>query len=104
MQKKQRIEKNEILHIVLDTIQKFTSNNGIDVNGEINHEQRLIGKSGIFDSMDLVNFLVDLEEVLEERYDKVISLQDERAMSRSHSPFLNPEELTKFILELNEDE
>lgn len=98
------MKQGEILGIVLETLQNYVSNNGIELNGEITQSQRLIGKSGILDSMDLVNFLVDLEEVLEERYDKIISLQDERAMSRSHSPFLNPEELTNFILELNEEE
>ena len=54
--------------------------------------------------MDLVNFTVDLEEVLEEKFDKAFMLSSERAMSRSHSPFMNPEELTKFILELDSDE
>ncbi len=91
----------EILQIVLETVKKFSDNNGIEIEGEVSPLQRLIGKSGIFDSMDLVNFLVDLEEVLEEKYDKSFSLQDERAMSRSHSPFMNPEELSKFIVELN---
>ena len=54
--------------------------------------------------MDLVNFLVDLEEVLEDTFDKGFTLSDERAMSRSHSPFMNAEELTKFILELDGEE
>lgn len=67
----------EILQIVLETVKKFSDNNGIEIEGEVSPLQRLIGKSGIFDSMDLVNFLVDLEEVLEEKYDKSFSLQDE---------------------------
>ncbi len=98
------MEKEQVQQIVLETIKDFCNQNGIDIQGEISLNQRLIGSSGLFDSMDLVNFLVDLEEVLEEEYDQEFILQDERAMSRSHSPFMNPEELTKFILEINEQE
>ena len=98
------MEKDTVKKIVLETIAEFCDNNGIEVEGEITSESRLIGKSGLFDSMDLVNFLVDLEEVLEDTFDKGFTLSDERAMSRSHSPFINAEELTKFILELDGDE
>ena len=97
------LEKDKIQAIVLNTIQEFCENNGVEFEGEITADQRLIGKSGLFDSMDLVKFLVDLEEVLEETFDKGFYLSDERAMSRSHSPFMNAEELTKFIIELEED-
>lgn len=98
------MEKNQVLEVVLATVKDFCDNNGIEVSEPIDPQQRLIGKSGIFDSMDLVNFTVDLEEVLEEKFDKAFMLSSERAMSRSHSPFMNPEELTKFILELDSDE
>lgn len=94
------MEKTEIQATVIETIKEFVDNYGIEA-GEITSTQRLIGKGGIFDSIGLVNFLVDLEEVLEEKYDKEFNLSDERAMSRSTSPFLNPEELTKFIFELD---
>ena len=98
------MEKEKVQQLVLDTITEFCDNNGIEIEGEITTDRRLIGRSGLFDSMDLVNFLVDLEEVLEDTFDKGFTLSDERAMSRSHSPFMNPEELTKFILELDADE
>lgn len=94
----------EVQDIVLNTLKEFSEYNGINIETDISLTQRLIGSGGLFDSMDLVNFITDLEEVLENKYDKVFSLQDERAMSRSHSPFMNPQELSKFIIELNEDE
>ncbi|MCT2407848.1 hypothetical protein NZD88_09890 [Chryseobacterium antibioticum] len=97
------MEKKEVQDLVIETIKEFVDNNGIETE-EITVTQRLIGRSGIFDSIGLVNFLVDLEEVLEEKYDRVFSLSSERAMSRSTSPFSNVEELTKFILELDDEE
>ena len=45
------------------------------------------GKSGL-DSIGLVNFIVAVEEKLEDRFGEVISLADERAMSQERSPFL----------------
>lgn len=96
------MKENEITNIVIETIKEFTDNNGIEVE-EVLETQRLIGKGGVFDSIGLVHFLVDLEEVLEEKYDKEFNLSSEVAMSRTTSPFLNPTELTKFILELNEE-
>ncbi|SIQ05058.1 hypothetical protein SAMN05880574_104147 [Chryseobacterium sp. RU37D] len=96
------MEEKVIKDIIIETIKEFTENNGIET-GEITENQRLLGRGGIFDSIGLVHFLVDLEEVLEERYDREFNLSSEVAMSRSTSPFLNPAELTKFILELDEE-
>lgn len=96
------MNEKEIQALVLETLQDFVETNGIEVD-EVTPDQRLIGKSGIFDSIGLLNFLVDLEEMLEEKYDKGFNLSSERAMSRTTSPFLNPTELTKFILELDEE-
>lgn len=94
------MDEKIIKNIVIETLKEFTENNGIEID-EIVETQRLIGRGGIFDSIGLVNFLVDLEEVLEEKYDREFNLSSEVAMSRSTSPFLNPAELTKFILELD---
>jgi acyl carrier protein len=96
------MEEKEIKDLVIETIKEFVDNNGIETE-EITESQRLIGRGGIFDSIGLVNFLVDLEEVLEEKYDREFNLSSEVAMSRTTSPFLNPVELTKFILELDEE-
>ena len=98
------MENIEIQKIVLDALADFVDFNGVEYSGEITKETRLIGSGGLFDSMELVNFVVDLEEILEEKFDKEFSLQDERAMSRRRSPFMNAEELTQFILEIDGEE
>ncbi|MDL1914215.1 MAG: hypothetical protein FDW93_06815 [Bergeyella sp.] len=97
------ITKEKIQGIVVATLKDFLDINGIEFEGDITPQTRLIGSGGVFDSMELVNFVVDLEEILEEEFDQEFSLQDERAMSRRRSPFMNVEELTSFILELNEE-
>jgi acyl carrier protein len=59
----------------------------------------LYGDGGVFDSMQLVNFLLLLEEKILDTLDKEISLTSERAVSRRISPFRNVEHLVDFVLE-----
>ena len=91
------IEKIKIL--IIDKLKLFVDENNLEITN-INNDTRLIGSSGIFDSMDLVRFIVELEEELEDNFDIEITLADERAMSRSTSPFVNTITLSKYIIEL----
>ncbi|QMU71380.1 hypothetical protein [Streptacidiphilus sp. P02-A3a] len=59
----------------------------------------LYGDAGMFDSMHLVNFLVLIEEALEDEYDVEISLTSEKAVSRRVSPFSSGRRLVEFIEE-----
>lgn len=57
---------------------------------------KLYGKDGHLDSMGLVAFLIDIEELfLDEEIQ--IALSDERAMSQKSSPFHSVETLTHYI-------
>jgi|1185.fasta_scaffold818929_2 acyl carrier protein len=62
-------------------------------------EVGLYGDNGVFDSMHLVNFLVLVEEVLEDEFDVEISLTSEKAVSRRVSPFSSVRRLIEFIEE-----
>jgi acyl carrier protein len=59
----------------------------------------LYGDTGMFDSMHLVNFLVLVEEALEDEFDVEISLTSEKAVSRRVSPFSSVRRLIGFIEE-----
>lgn len=59
----------------------------------------LYGKNGNLDSMGLVAFLIDIEELfLDEEIQ--IALSDERAMSQKNSPFRSVESLRDYIEKL----
>jgi acyl carrier protein len=94
---------NQIQEIVLNKLNDFINENEIEIK-DFNFETRLIGSSGIFDSMDLVSFIVELEEEIEDKLQVELILADERAMSRTTSPFINSVTLSKYILELIENE
>lgn len=59
----------------------------------------LYGTYGVFDSMQLVNFLAAVEEALEDELDLEISLTSEKAVSRKVSPFSSVRNLVAFIVD-----
>jgi acyl carrier protein len=67
---------------------------------ELGDDTRLIGRNGILDSMGLVTLIVDVEQRLEEKYDVVVVLADERAMSQRQSPFRSVDSLAGYICQL----
>ncbi len=59
----------------------------------------LFGPEGVLDSMDLVNFLADVEEEVNERWDADIIVADTRALSRKRSPFRSITALAEYCIE-----
>lgn len=91
------ITKKEINSLIVKCIQ--------DVNRVLDKEKRikidkntdLYGGSSPLDSVALVNFLVELEQLLLEKYDLAISIMDAKAFSVKNSPFRSALTLTDFI-------
>ncbi len=88
----------ELLTVIKQEILRFTEENDIQVS-EIDDKTRLMGSKGVFDSLDLVTFIVELEENLMENFSIEVELTSDRALSRRTSPFINPETLASFILD-----
>jgi hypothetical protein len=60
----------------------------------------LFGESGVLDSMGLVNLVVTAEQQIAKDFGSVITLADERAMSRHRSPFRTVGSLADYITAL----
>lgn len=86
---------------LLKLLKNFINENEIDLDKDIvvDEKTRLIGTSSVFDSMDLVQFIVDVESLLDDEFDIEIELASEKAMSRRNSPFISINTLTKFIVD-----
>ena len=84
--------------IVIEIIFNYSKELGQEPN-LINEETRLIGNNSLFDSSDLIQIIVEIEDKINLEFNTEMTLTDEKAMSRSTSPFLNVETLTKFIIE-----
>ena len=72
------------------------------INGEVENiteKTRLYGKDGILTSIQLVRFINDVEDAINEKYSTSISLMSEKAFSRNNSPFLNVDSISRYALE-----
>jgi len=97
---KSKIEALELLK----ELNNYILDNEIDCNGiVIDESTRLIGSSGLLDSIDLVGWIVHIENYLNERYNSNLNLMSDQAMSRFTSPFVSIESLTRFVNQLSND-
>ena len=91
--------KEDILKIVLETIDYY--NQDLDEESKIKKDLKapLYGGKSNLDSLGLVSFIVCLEQDLEEKLNKTFSLADEKAMSRKSSPYESINTLVDLIIE-----
>jgi len=90
---------NKIQESLVKLLVDFIEENEIDLNEEfvVDKNTRLIGTTSIFDSMELVQFIVEVEDLLDEVFKLEIELTSEKAMSRRNSPFISITALSKYI-------
>ena len=60
-------------------------------------ETILAGGGGKLDSLGIINFIVALEQIVEQQFGRPISLMDEQAMSRHDSPLATLGSLTRYL-------
>jgi acyl carrier protein len=97
---KNKIGREEILTLVVSTLEIYCSDNDIIVDISKGEELKLFGGDSLLDSLGLVSLIVSIEEALEEQFNTSIVLADEKAMSRRTSPFSRVSYLVDYILEL----
>jgi acyl carrier protein len=90
--------KNEV---IVPAINEYNSSlSDSDIKIELDDSCILFGNDGVLDSIGLVSFIVILEEHLQQKIKKNISLVSDKAMSRKHSPFQTISSLSKYIQDL----
>ena len=89
--------KNEITDVVLQTIFEYnkTVNDADKILTEMDVD--LYGGDSNLDSLGLVSFIVGLEQNIEDKLNKSVSLANEKAMSQNSSPYKNLSSLIEFI-------
>jgi hypothetical protein len=90
---------NKIQISLIELLVQFLKENEIDLDEGfvVDENTRLIGTTSIFDSMELVQFIVEVESLLDENFDLDIELTSEKAMSRRSSPFISLKSLSEYI-------
>ena len=89
---------NNCLKIVINVIADYAKELNITFE-KLDENTRLIGSSSEFDSSDLVQIIVEIEDKINQQFNTDITLTDEKAMSRTTSPFVNIGTLVNFLVD-----
>ena len=90
----------DVLAAVLEAVAEYNEQLDEDYKLDLTPETRLLGKSSKLDSFGLVNLIILVEEKLNDKFDRSITLADERAMSQEHSPFRSVQSLADYASNL----
>ena len=94
------MNQQDVLVAVLEAVAEFNEQLDTEHKLELTSETRLLGRSSKLDSFGLVNLIIVVEEKLYEKFDKSVTLADERAMSQEHSPFRSVQSLADYAYTL----
>lgn len=94
------MNQQNILAAVLEAVTELNEQPDSEHKLELDAETRLLGKSSKLDSFGLVNLIILVEEKLNDKFDRSITLADERAMSQEHSPFRSVQSLADYAYNL----
>jgi acyl carrier protein len=90
---------DRLLELITGVVQELNQTTDQKIPTENLLDAPLYGEGAELDSMHLVNFLVLVEEAIEDELDVQISLTSEKAVSRRVSPFGSVSRLIDFIEE-----
>ena len=91
------ITKENILSLVFESIDDLINDSGKTIKINKNENEPLYGKGGSLDSIDLVNFVVMIEEKIESQFNIEIIIGDEDVISMENSPFQTIGSLVDYI-------
>lgn len=91
------VSKEKVIEMIFNVIDEINLEFPEDNRLEKSVDTILFGKSGKLDSLGLVNFIVATEQQVEENFNVLISLTDEKAMSQKNSPFKTIGTLADYI-------
>lgn len=88
---------NKIQEAIIEHIEEFNKTLETPVDLSKGADSVLFGGDGSLDSVDFVSLVVDIEQMIEEKFGQVVALADARAMSQEHSPFRTVGSLAEYI-------
>lgn len=95
-------DKKAILKSIYAVIEETNSELPSSQHLEHSEDTILFGSKGKLDSLGLVNFIVAVEQRIEEDFSRPVSLTDEKAMSQRTSPFRTVGTLAEYVASLLE--
>ena len=94
------IDGEKVLQAIFDAIDEINEQRPEEQRLEKSADTVLFGESGTLDSLGLVNFIVAVEQRLEDVFGASLALADEKAMSLKNSPFRSVKTLAEYASSL----
>lgn len=76
--------KEELIALIIETLQGMSEDREASYTGET----ALMGNNKVVDSLGLVSLIAAVEQAIDDRYNVLVTLADEKAFSQRTSPFL----------------
>ncbi len=93
--------REQCVSIVSQSFANAASEAGDELATAVGESTALVGPDSVLDSMALVTLVLDVEQRLDEQVGVTISLMNEQALSRRHSPFRSIGSLVDYIIEIS---
>jgi acyl carrier protein len=97
------LQKDRVLKCIYEAVDEWNSKAKQNLQLKKSLDTVLMGENSNLDSLGIVNFIVSVEERIEDEFDKSILLADEKAMSSEESPFSSINNLSNYISSLLEN-
>ena len=91
--------KDRITALVLSLAEEIDEEHRMSSEGVLDSDTRLVGPGSVLDSLGLVTLIVAVEQAIQEELDVAVSLADEKALSRTRSPFRTIGTLAQYAVE-----
>jgi len=95
-------QKQKITNLVFSVIDEINKESSKEVQIIKALDSVIYGSHGELDSLGLVNFVVAVEQKIEDVFGKSINLADDKAMSQKNSPFQTVETFVNYIYDVLE--
>ena len=94
------LTKENIIELIYDAFDEINDNLPNNKKLVKTEDEKIFGQAGKLDSLGLVNLIVQIETLLYEKFDVLIVLADEKAMSLQNSPFRDVSSLSNYIFSI----
>ena len=91
------MNRGEILELVFTAVTRTNQLREADAQIPLREDAALFGESGQLDSLGLVSFVLDVEDLVNDATGRAIVLSDDRAMSQSRSPFRTIGDFVEYV-------
>jgi acyl carrier protein len=79
--------KEDLVQLIIKALPDLNGHLEGGIPAELTPDTPLYGQDGMLDSLGLVALVVAVEQAIEDAFSVSVSLADERAMSRTESPY-----------------